>query len=153
MPRVNPEILRWARETAGLTADEAVEKLKLNPARGLSAVDRLVALESDTDEIPSRALLVRMAKQYRRPLLTFYLSKPPRRGDRGQDFRSLPGDSPRGDDALLDALIRNLRTRQSIVRAVLEDEDEAESLPFVGTKKTSDGVQAVVKSIEGGLCI
>lgn len=151
MPRVNPEILRWARETAGLTPDEAVQKLKLNSARGVLAVDRLAVLESDANEIPSRALLVRMAKQYRRPLLAFYLSKPPHKGDRGQDFRTLPSDAPRGDDALLDALIRNVRTRQSIVRAVLEDEDEAELLPFIGMKKISDGVQSLVKSIEDTL--
>ena len=29
MPNVNPEILRWARVTAGLAEEEAVEKLKL----------------------------------------------------------------------------------------------------------------------------
>lgn len=31
MPRVNPDILRWARETAGLTPEEAAEKIQLHP--------------------------------------------------------------------------------------------------------------------------
>lgn len=46
MPNVNPSILRWARETAGLTPEEAVQKLDINDARGVAASDRLVALES-----------------------------------------------------------------------------------------------------------
>src|SRR5260370_13495248 len=107
MPNVNKDILRWARETAGLTLEDAAQKLQLNPARGVSAVDRLTALEAG-DEIPTRAMLVRMANQYRRPLLTFYLSTPPRRGDRGQDFRTLPPDHALADDALFDALIRDV---------------------------------------------
>lgn len=71
MPRVNPEILRWARETAGLSPAEAVRKLSLREARGVAPTDRLAALESGEVE-PTRPMLVKMAKQYRRPLLTFY---------------------------------------------------------------------------------
>ena len=146
MPRVNPDILRWARESAGLTPDEAVAKLQLGPARGASAVERLAALEAGED-LPTRPLLVRMAKQYRRPLVTFYLSVPPRRGDRGQDFRRLPEGHSVADNALLDALIRDVLARQSMVRAILEDEDEAAPLSFVGSKNMSDGVSAVRSSI------
>ena len=29
MPQVNPDILRWARETAGLTLEEAARKLAI----------------------------------------------------------------------------------------------------------------------------
>lgn len=147
MPRVNPDILRWARETAGLTPEEAVSKLGIKQARGVSAIDRLAALE-DGDLAPSRPVLVRMAKQYRRPLLTFYLSAPPKRGDRGSDFRSLAGPSDPTDDALLDAMIRGIRARQSMVRAVLEDEDEAEPIAFVASRSTSSGVASVLASIK-----
>ena len=89
MPDVNGDILRWARKTAGLTPEEAAEKLLLRTARGVSPSERLRRLE-ENEEAPSRPLLVRMARQYRRPLLTFYMSAPPRRGDRGQDFRPPP---------------------------------------------------------------
>jgi Zn-dependent peptidase ImmA (M78 family) len=92
-----------------------------------------------------------MAKHYRRPLLTFYLSVPPRRGDRGQDFRTLPEGRSLADHAILDALIRDVRARQSMVRAVLEDEEEAAPLSFVGSKKMSDGVPAVLSSIRDTL--
>ena len=96
-------------------------------------------------------MLLRMAKQYRRPLVTFYMSNKPRRGDRGQDFRTLPADHTAADDALVDALIRDVRARQSMVRAVLEDEDEALLLTFVGSMTMSDGVRAVVSSIRNTL--
>ena len=104
MPKVNPEILVWARETAGLSREEAVGKLGIRDAQGVKAVDRLASLESgETD--PTRPTLVKMAKQYRRPLLTFYLSKPPRKGDRGADFRTLTNQPSPIVNALLDTLI------------------------------------------------
>jgi Zn-dependent peptidase ImmA (M78 family) len=74
-------------------------------------------------------LLVKMAKAYRRPLLVFYLSQPPKVADRGQDFRTLPGKDRYNPD--LDALIRDIKARQGLVRSILEDE-EAETLDFVG---------------------
>lgn len=147
MPKVNPDIIRWARETAGLTAEEATNKLALRRAHGVSAIDRLAALESG-DEEPTRSLLAKMAKQYRRPLLTFYMTAPPRKGDRGQDFRTLPDDYSDTDEALLDALIRDVRARQSMVRAMLEDEEDLETLPFVGSMRMSQGVSAVLSSIQ-----
>jgi Zn-dependent peptidase ImmA (M78 family)/transcriptional regulator with XRE-family HTH domain len=146
MPHVNPEILRWARETAGLSRGEASDKLGLREARGVNPVERLAALESGEAE-PSRPMLVRMAKKYRRPLLTFYLSKPPQRGDRGQDFRTLPDEVSPADEAVLDALIRDLLARQSLIRSALEEEDEAHDLAFVGSATVDDGVQQVVGNI------
>lgn len=146
MPKINAKILRWARETAGLKPEEAVKKLNLGDARGVTAVKRLEALESGKIE-PTRPMLVKMAKQYRRPLLTFYMSAPPRQGDRGQDFRTLPDGYSFASDALLDVLIRDVQARQSMLRAVLEDE-EAEPLPFIGSMNVSDGVSAVLASIQ-----
>lgn len=131
MPAVNPDILVWARKTAGLTLEDAVMKVGIQDARGVAAIDRLTALERG-DEKPSRRVLVNMAQHYRRPLLAFYLSAPPRRDDRGPDFRTLPGARSPETDALVNALVRNLRSRQNMVRAALEAEDEAEPPGFVG---------------------
>ena len=146
MPEVNPEILTWARETAGLTREDAVRKLNIRAAYGVDAVERLAALEIGANE-PTRPMLVKMAKQYHRPLLTFYLSRPPRKGDRGADFRTLPADRSATDDATLDALIRDVRARQSMVRAVLEDGEDAEYIHFIGSHEMSDGWQAVIASL------
>lgn len=148
MARVNPEILVWARETAGLTPEEAARKnQRLRDTRDASAVDKLNALEYGMDE-PSRTVLVEMARVYRRPLVTFYLPSPPAKGNRGADFRTLPAEHSANDEALLDALLRDIRARQSMVRAVLEDLEEAEPLPFIGSHKMDDGYLAVLASIQ-----
>ena len=131
MPAVKPEILVWARETAGLTLQDAAAKVGIRDARGVTAVDRLEALERGAGE-PTRPVLVRMARHYHCPLLAFYLSAPPPRADRGADFRTLAGQRSSETDALVDTLVRNVRSRQQMVRAALEAEDEAEPLPFVG---------------------
>ena len=145
MPAVNPEILVWARETAGLTQQAAADKVGIRDARGVPAVDRLAALERGEDE-PTRPVLVRMAQHYRRPLLAFYLSAPPPRADRGTDFRTLTGPRSSETDALVDALVRNVRSRQQMVRAALEAEDEAEPLPFVGVLTRSGDAAPATES-------
>lgn len=146
MPNVNPDILRWARETAGLTLSEAAEKLSVGDAKGVPGDERLAAYEQGKAE-PSRPLLLRMSKQYRRPLLAFYMSSVPRTAERGEDFRTLPPEHSRSQDALVDALIRDVRARQEMVRALLEGEDDAVSLPFVGSMSMRDGPEAVLRSI------
>jgi len=152
MPKVNPDILRWARETAGLSPEEATKKLKIGDARGEAAVDRLLALEKG-DKEPTRPMIVKMAKQYRRPLLTFYMSAQPRKGDRGRDFRTLPAGYSDAHNALVDALLRDVKARQGMVRATLVDEEEAEPLYFVGSASMSDGVPALVASVQKELGI
>jgi Zn-dependent peptidase ImmA (M78 family) len=81
------------------------------------------------------------------------MTAPPRKGDRGQDFRTLPEDYSDTDEALLDALIRDVKARQSMVRAMIEDEEDTKPLPFVGSMKMSQGVSAIVSSIQETLRI
>lgn len=145
MPKVNPEILKWARETAGLSQADAVKKLGIGEARGVAAVDRLAALERG-EVVPTRRQLLNMVQHYRRPLVMFYMAAPPRKGDRGQDFRNLP-DRHTGAEALVDALVRDIRARQSMVREVLVNEEEARPLPFIGSMEMNEGIGAVLASI------
>jgi Zn-dependent peptidase ImmA (M78 family) len=128
MSAITPEILRWARETAGLSLEDAARAIGLKDARGQTGVERLAKIESEGD--PPRPLILKMAKAYRRPLIVFYLSHPPKTGDRGQDFRTLPGEDRYNPE--LDALIRDIKSRQGLVRSILEDE-EAETVSFVAT--------------------
>jgi Zn-dependent peptidase ImmA (M78 family)/transcriptional regulator with XRE-family HTH domain len=151
MPSVNPEILRWARESAELTLAAAAEKLALGAARNFSGVERLAALE-DGSKAPSRPLLLKMAKLYRRPLLTFYLSKPPRKGQRGEDFRNLP-DQHSVSEPLVDALLRDIKARQSMVRSLLEDDEDHAPLDFIGSMGVASGVDQVLGSIQHTLRI
>ncbi len=147
MPKVNPDILIWARETAGLSPEDAVAKLGINDAWGVVAVDRLHAIESGEVE-PSRPTLVKMAKQYRRPLLTFYLREPPRTADRGHDYRLLPDTLGEDEIAWVDVIVRDIYARQSLVREVLIDDEETQEISFIGAFRRADGVAEVVRGIE-----
>lgn len=150
MPQVNPELLRWARETAGLDAPAASQKLGLKAARGATSLSLLKSLESGETE-PSRSLLLKMARLYRRPLLAFYMLEPPRKSARGEDFRTLPGPPSEAEEAILDALLRDVRARQSTIRALMEEEDEAVRLPFIGSARTDAGAHSLAAGISSAL--
>lgn len=150
MPQVNPDILRWARETAGLTPAAAVKKLAIKDTKGAVAIDRLRALE-DGERPPTRAMLSKMAKQYRRPLLTFYLSEPPRPANWGRDFRAPAVDRSPRDEAVLDALVRNVRARQGLLRSAMLDDDDLEPLSFLGSATIDTPVERVVSDIRDTL--
>lgn len=142
MPKVNPDILVWARESAGLTLGEAASKLGFRDTKHASAEAKLIALERGERD-PSRPQLAKMSRQYRRPLLSFYLSKRPKKGDRGVDFRSQSGDRSPEDEAVVDALVRNVQARQSMVREILQALEEDEPLAFVGSHSLEQDRDAV----------
>jgi len=145
MPRVNPSVLEWARTTAGYDLETAARRIGLNAAHGLAGAERLALLEQGEGE-PSDSLLGRMAKQYRRPLLTFFLPEPPRRDDVGEDFRTLP---ERADpaNAILAALLREIKSRQSLARELLEDEEDRQPNRFIGSQRIENGVTRVADAI------
>ena len=143
---MNAELFRWARETSGLSLEQAASALDIKDVERLHAIER-------GEEEPSRPLLLKMAKQYRRPLVTFYLPVPPAKGDRGEDFRTLPEDRSIAADALLDALIRDVKARQAVVRSLAEDDDEASPLAFVGSSSMQGSVKSVLASIKSTLAI
>lgn len=128
---VNPQVLRWARETAGLDIEAAAHKLALSSSKGMSASQKLEAIESGERAIP-RSLLLKMSQQYHRPLLAFYMEEPPRKGERGTDFRTLPQDKKHEDEHSVDALVRAIRGRQALVRELIEDDEDFAPLSFVG---------------------
>lgn len=151
--RINPDILKWARETAGLSLAEAAEKLGLKDTAKATAVEKLHKLESGGGD-PGQTFLRKAVAAYRRPLITFYLPAPPKRGERGEDFRSQAGTVSARDNATLDALVRDVRARQQMLREALEDsEDGAELLPFVGSARIADEPRKVAAAIRTTLGI
>lgn len=142
MSEFNPEVFRWARESAGLDVDEAAKALHIK-------LDSLEAVEAGAE--PSRPLLLRMTQVYRRSLLTFYLPAPPQKGNRGQDFRTVvPGQFVEAE-VEVDVLLRNLLARQSLVRSVLEADEEVQPIHFVGSASMDQGVGTVALSIQQAL--
>lgn len=150
MPAVRPELLVWARKTAGLTIEDAAEKVGIGDTKTATATERLSAMESGRRE-PSRTVLLAMERVYHRPLVAFYLSRPPAEGKRGVDFRTLRGGGEPADEALLDALVRDILARQDMVRALLEDDEDSETCEFVGSRTVEDGLDSVLESLQAVL--
>lgn len=139
MSELNPQVFVWAREAAGLTVDEAASALHIK-SRSLQEIE---AGRVD----PSRPQLLHMAQVYRRSLLIFYLPAPPAKGDRGQDFRTVIAERAQSAEAGIDALVRDVRSRQGVVRSTLQDDDDIEPLAFVGSMGMGAGVAVVRDSI------
>ena len=148
--QINPSILRWARETAGLSLEEASYKLGLETSFHSTGPEKLGALEAGK-KAPTSQQLQRAAVLYRRPLIAFYLAEPPSRGERGEDFRTTAGSVSARDNGILDALLRDLRARQQLLRGMIDDEEEAQALPFVGAARVGHGCARVAAVIRAAL--
>lgn len=140
----NPTVFSWARQSAGLSLQEAASASKI-------AAERIEEFEQGAGD-PTDPQLMRLARTYRRPLVAFYMDTPPPAGDRGKDFRTVSADRTVRQDALVDALMRDVQSRQGLVRSALED-DEAPPVEFIGSLGLQVGVEAVKRSIETRLNI
>lgn len=149
---INPAVLVWARETAGLSIEEAAQKIGFTSGTRATAAEKLEALEGG-ERAPSEAQLAKMAAAYHRPLLSLYLAEPPRPADRGEDFRTMRAPVAPQEAAWLDALVRDVRTRQSILRDMMEDEEDAEPVDFVGTLAINTPVAQAADRIKAALGI
>ncbi len=52
MEHINPEVLKWARETAGLTVADAAARLGLKDSAKASAVEKLQSIENGNEAAP-----------------------------------------------------------------------------------------------------
>ncbi|EKY3196888.1 ImmA/IrrE family metallo-endopeptidase [Cronobacter turicensis] len=129
-PSPNPSILRWAREKAGLSQEEAARRLSLRPSKKET---NLIAEFEKGSSVPTPKKLIEIAKLYRRPLITFYLEKPPVEAPKGEDFRTLHGSGLHEENPTLDALIRDVYVRQNIVKEALFDAEVAIKNPIVNS--------------------
>lgn len=83
---VNPSVLRWARETAGVPVEEVARKLG---RKGITA--ETVAAWERGEGSPSYIQLEELAYQiYKRPLALFFFPEPPMEETPRQAFRTLP---------------------------------------------------------------
>ncbi len=147
---VNPEILIWARQSAGFDVEDAARKLGLGSSSKSTAAEKLAAMEAGEKQ-PTRNQLAKFANVYKRPLITFYLAEPPKTGQRGQDFRQTPDARSQRANGMLDALLRDVKARQELVRDVLIDEEDFEAPNFVGSADIGFGVGKVVEMIANAL--
>ncbi|SRR6266566_1918766 len=80
---LNPQVLRWARERAGLSVEDAAARLKKEAAT-------LNAWE-EGKEAPTFRQLEQLAEGiYHRPIALFFFPSPPEEPDARSEFRTLP---------------------------------------------------------------
>ena len=143
---VNPKFLVWARETAGLSLDEAAAKLRLADTKSITAVEKLIKYENGS-RVVSQAVLDKFCNVYKKPLLTFYLETPPKRGNYGEDFRKPTLDISRKETFLIDTLLANIKVKQEIIKSALIEEDEATNLEFVNKFNINNKVKKTVSLV------
>jgi Zn-dependent peptidase ImmA (M78 family)/transcriptional regulator with XRE-family HTH domain len=132
---VKASVLRWARESRGLSVAEAAQLLHVSE-------ERLASWEDEADEsAPTVKQLRRLAGVYTRPLGVLYLSSPPEEEELVADFRRLPdAEAAERSPALrLEIRLAHERRQEAIelaaaiaqepprlgVQASLQDEPEA----------------------------
>ena len=144
--QVNPEILQWARQTAGLDVEKAARLLGFQDGKRRSAAQRLQALEEGF-EMPSISVLDRMAERYRRPTIAFYLPNPPIDEERAALLRSAPKDLTPADEGRLNAFVRALRGRQNLLREALEDYGDFHRVDWIESAEEHEGQQVIASRI------
>lgn len=83
---ISPEVLSWARKSAGLSIEDVVRKLN----RKRISSSTIESWESGF-ELPTYAQLEKLAYEvYKRPLAIFFFPKPPAEETPKQSFRTLP---------------------------------------------------------------
>ena len=133
-PHIKPEILRWARDRAGVPLELAV-----------SWFPKYAAWESG-DERPTMAQLQTFASKTRTPLGYFFLSKPPEETLPIPDYRTVGDRGVTRPSPNLLATVYAMQRRQDWMREYLIEQG-AEPLPFIGSATIRTPVAEVAASI------
>jgi Zn-dependent peptidase ImmA (M78 family) len=138
---LKPQVLRWARERAGLSTRELAEKLKTKPE---------VVRDWELSGELSFSRAEKLAKVTYTPFGYLYLETPPEEKLPVPDFRTVAGkELKRPSPDLLDVLYDALR-RQDWFRDYLIAYGE-EPLSFVGSIKLEDSPDEVATRIRHGI--
>jgi Zn-dependent peptidase ImmA (M78 family)/transcriptional regulator with XRE-family HTH domain len=114
--KVRPEILRWARESAGVTLAGAADSLELD--------EEVLSRWEAGDDRPSIPQLRRLATVYKRPLSVFYLQAVPKGFQVVSDFRR-PSESSGPFSPELTQEIRFAHQRRELSLELLTDLGDA----------------------------
>ena len=143
---MNPQVLRWSTQNElAISLEEVFRSSSASTMAYWQRFERLAAMETGEDE-PSRSILAKMARSLS-PLLVcvFYLSEPPKKGDRGHDFRRVPGSKEPDYNPELDALIRDQEGRA--LSSLSSKTLNPKKLAFIGSETTATPVDVLAERI------
>jgi Zn-dependent peptidase ImmA (M78 family)/DNA-binding XRE family transcriptional regulator len=115
-------MMRWARDQAGLSLDEAATKIGVAPAL-------LQAWETGTS-VPTVGDARKAAGAFRRPLAVLLLTQVPKDAPAPVDFRPGPHGDPRGDRLVWQA-VAEAREFQELAGEIASELGEIVELPLV----------------------
>lgn len=113
---VTPAVLRWARDSVGVSAEDAAVRAQVT-------VERLVGWENGEAE-PTLAKLRDLAALYQRPLSVFLLPEPPRDFATPRDFRRLPARIDHTWSRPLHKVYRRALEQQATVSELFDEAGE-----------------------------
>ena len=143
---VNPSVLRWARETAGIPVKDVARKL----GRKRITAETVAAWERGEGS-PSYIQLEELAyKIYKRPLALFFFPEPPVEETPKQAFRTLPDQEIKLMSPRMRYMLRQAKSMQLNLVELYEGKNPSQSqivrdLKFVPGIPISDMVIAVRK--------
>lgn len=123
--RVDPVLIRWARESLGLPLERAAKRVGVKK-------DKLEHWER-VEAHPTARQLEKLADVYKRPLATFFLPAPPADPPLPVDFRSLPSKTAPPLSAATLLAIHRARRLQRIYTDLLLDSAEHIAPPLLPT--------------------
>jgi Zn-dependent peptidase ImmA (M78 family)/transcriptional regulator with XRE-family HTH domain len=132
---ITSEILKWARESARISVEDAAKKVLVSP-------ERYLTWENGNDFPTIRQAQI-LAKSFRRPFSLFFLTEIPKDFQPLQDYRR--DDSKKLDTASL-FIIRDVQVKQNWISELFEEISE-DKLPFVGKYSISDNPEIVARDI------
>lgn len=132
---ITPEILKWARETAKISVEDAAKKVFVS-------TERFLTWENGSGYPTIRQAKI-LAKSYRRPFSLFFLPNIPKDFQPLQDYRR---DDSRDLDTASLFIIRDIQEKQNWISDFFEEIGE-DKLPFVGKYTINDNPEIVAKDI------
>jgi Zn-dependent peptidase ImmA (M78 family) len=142
---VNPDVLRWARETRGFDIDDVVVKLK----RKKITSETVASWEKEGAASPTYAQLERLAYEiYKRPLALFFFPEPPEEETPAESFRTLPREEVNLLEPRLLYLVRQAKVMQENLRELFDGINPAKK-PVCSdiTIHRSDTISVVAKAV------
>lgn len=109
---IQPALLIWARQSAGIAFEEAAQKADVD-------VEVLSKWE-EGEALPSIPQLRKLGEIYKRPLAVFFLSEPPQGFDPQREFRRLPGVTQQNESPELRLALRTALFRREAARELYE---------------------------------
>ena len=121
---VQPSVMRWARESIGMSIEDVALKLKRSP-------EEVMTWEAPNGASPTYAQLENLAyKVFKRPLAVFFLPAPPDEVSPTREFRTLPDADLQALHADTYVQIRKAHAFQITLKEVFEGTRPNEQLIF-----------------------